>query len=167
MRVTAGSSVNMVDTLVSQNLVQGTGAPVRGAATNNAKLWRGRRRAPGRRRGARILQRNNIVNNSYGVFNVGLDGTTANTAVPVTAENNWWGLRARHQRRNNGPGDLADHQPADPGEPGQRHAGRRRPGDTSDAVDFFPFRNGPQSDPQTGEFAVIDVPGPVNDAAPT
>jgi len=36
-----------------------------------------------------------------------------------------------------------------------------------DAVDFRPFRSGIQSDPNTGEFAIADVPGPVNDAAPT
>ena len=42
VRVTAGSSVNVIDTLLTQNLVQGTGAPIRGAATNNANLSRPR-----------------------------------------------------------------------------------------------------------------------------
>ena len=30
-----------------------------------------------------------------------------------------------------------------------------------------PFRAGPQSDPISGEFPVFNVPGPVNDSAPT
>ena len=92
--MTAGSTVNDRSTrCVSQNLVQGTGAPTRGAAANNENL----NQAAGVRligAGASLIQRSNIVDNSYGVFNAQLDGTTANTAVPVQAENNWWGLRA-------------------------------------------------------------------------
>src|SRR5262249_39443506 len=38
---------------------------------------------------------------------------------------------------------------------------------TSDAVDFYPYRNGFQSDPNTGEFIVYDAPGRVNDNAPS
>ena len=38
VRVTAGSTVNIIDTLLSQNLVQGTGAPTRGAAAGNEFL---------------------------------------------------------------------------------------------------------------------------------
>ena len=38
---------------------------------------------------------------------------------------------------------------------------------TSNAVDFFPYRNGPQSDPTTGAWPVLTAPLPVDDAAPT
>jgi hypothetical protein len=37
----------------------------------------------------------------------------------------------------------------------------------SNAVSFVPFRGGPQSDPLTGEFAIYNAPGLVNDTAPT
>ena len=36
----------------------------------------------------------------------------------------------------------------------------------STTVDFLPFRNGPQSDPDTGQFPVVPAPIPVSDAAP-
>ena len=104
------------------------------------------------------------------MFNVGLDGITPqHGAIPVKAENNWWGLRATAARRPT-PARRSRRRtnPPFPENPVNGAAGRRRHGHvSSDAVDFFPFRNGSQSDPNTGEFAVFDAPGPVNDAAPT
>ena len=38
---------------------------------------------------------------------------------------------------------------------------------TSNAVDFFPYRSGPQSDPTNGEYPVLTAPIPVSDAAPS
>ena len=155
VRVTAGSSVNIADTLLTQNLVQGTGAPTRGAAAGNEFL----NQASGLRligAGASQIQRSNIVDNSYGVFNAQLDGAAANNAVPIRASNNWWGLRA-NATTNPGPAIAPTTNPPVPENPVNSQA----------AVDFLPFRAGPQSDPNSGEFPVFSVPGPVNDSAPT
>ncbi len=37
----------------------------------------------------------------------------------------------------------------------------------STAVDFCPFRNGTQGDPNTGEWPIVNAPLPVSDARPT
>lgn len=168
VRVTAGSSVAVAETLVSQNLVQGTLAPTRGAAANNANLplGAGIRLIGG---AASVLSKNNIVDNSYGVFNVQLDGVTPNTAVPVRAENNWWGLRpagGNPAPANTGPAISPTTNPPIPENP-VNGAAAADPSLGSDTVDFFPFRNGPQSDPNTGEFAVYDAPGVVDDTVPS
>ena len=162
VRVTAGSTVNVVDSLLSQNLVQGTGAPTRGAAANNENLNKG----AGLRligAGPSQIQRSNIVDNSYGAFNVGLDGTTANTATPLTAQNNWWGLRGASSAVNTGPAVSPTTNPPVPENPVNGAASAAG----SDAVSFVPFRGGPQSDPLTGEYAIYNAPGLVNDTAPT
>ncbi len=137
VRVTAGASVALTGNTISQNLVHGAGAPTRGAATNNANLPLGA--------GVRLVgaaastaARNNILDNAYGVINVGLDGTTPNTAVPFAAENNWWGLRSTASATERRPGDLADQQPAVPGEPGQRRERRRRRGHELDRGRLLP-----------------------------
>src|SRR5262249_38374613 len=85
VRVTAGSSATLTQNTIPQTLVQGPGAPTRGAATNNANLIKG---AGIRLLGgaASVFTRNNITDNAYGVINAQLDGATANTAVPVSAE---------------------------------------------------------------------------------
>ena len=105
--------------------------------------------------GASQIQRSNIVDNSYGVFNAQLDGAAANNAVPIQAENNWWGLRA-NATTNPGPAIAPTTNPPVPENPVNSQA----------AVDFA-VRAGPQSDPNSGEFPVFNVPGPVNDTAPT
>ena len=162
VRVTAGSTVNVIDSLLSQNLVQGTGAPTRGAAANNENLNKG---AGLRLIGAGPSQilRSNIVDNSYGAFNVGLDGTSANTATPLTAQNNWWGLRGASSAVNTGPAVSPTTNPPVPENPVNGAASAAG----SDAVSFVPFRGGPQSDPLTGEYAIYNAPGLVNDTAPT
>ena len=177
VRVTAGSSATITDTLISQNLVQGTGAPPHttgtGSTTNAANLSLG---AGVRLIGAATstLMRDNITDNAYGVYNVMLDGTSANTTVPVKAENNWWGLRTAAVTTNNGPAisptsgtPPVPFAPPWPENPVNGTAIADGTGTTSDAVDFFPYRNGFQSDPNTGEFPVYDVPGLINDYAPS
>lgn len=166
VRITAGSSATLTNNTISQNLVQGTNAPARGAAGNNANLWLGAGvRLLGA--GASVFSRNNITDNAYGVYNAQLDGTTANTAVPVKAENNWWGLRVTSVTANAGPAISPTTNPPAPENPVNGAAVADGAGTSSDAVDFFPFRDGFQSDPTSGEFPVLDVPGPVNDLAPT
>ena len=142
LRVTSGSYATVDSSLISQNLVNGEGAPTRNSATNNANLTLA---AGARYVAAKIalydsatgqvvysrLGTSNIVDNAYGVLNVAADGTTAVTGNPnatelqsqgnlLKAENNWWGLRFNSADQPR-PGDLADHQPAGAGEPGQRH----------------------------------------------
>jgi hypothetical protein len=166
VRITAGSSATLTSNTITQNLVQGTAAPVRGAATNNAALTKGSAvRLIGA--GASVFSRNNFADNAYGVITLNLDGTTANTTVPVKAENNWWGLRTGTVTTNAGPAISPTTNPPSPENPVNGTAIADGTGTTSDAVDFFPYRNGFQSDPQTGEFVNPDVPGPVNDMAPT
>ncbi len=76
LRVTAGASANVTDSILSQNLVLGTGAPTRNSATNNANLPQG----SGARfigAGTSSISNSNVVDNAYGVENQTLDGTTA------------------------------------------------------------------------------------------
>ena len=172
VRVTAGSTVAITDTTISGNLVHGTGAPTYNSATNNANLVLG---AGVRLIGAGVssIQRSNLIDNAYGVVNVQLDGTTANTVVPLSAENNFWGLRT-NATGNFGPAVSPTTNP-----PYQENAvngtatvdatcvtsvGHAGPG--SDAVDFCPFRNGNQGDPNLGELPVAYAPLPVPDDGP-
>ena len=107
VRVTAGASVQMSGDTVSSNLVNGTGSPVQSVfaptpnndpyplgdhADNNQNLRLG---AGVRLVGAAAstISRSNITDNAFGVINTTLDGTTSNTATPVVAQNDWWGLR--------------------------------------------------------------------------
>ena len=166
VRITAGSQASMTDNTISQNLVSGSGAPAPGSATNNANLKLGSGiRLLGA--DATTLTHNNIVDNAYGVINLQLDGTSANTAVPVAAADNWWGL-APTGTANAGPAISPSNNPPTPENPVNGSAtADPGGGTTSTAVDFFPFRDGPQSDPNSGEFPVVDAPIPVNDLAPT
>ncbi len=167
VRVTAGASVALTGNTISQNLVHGTGAPTRGSATNNANLPLGA--------GVRLVgaaastaSRNNILDNAYGAINVQLDGTTPNTAVPFSAENNFWGLRSTAAAPPTaGPAISPTSNPAFPENPVNGAAVADGTGTSSTTVDFFPYRNGAQADPETGQFVVFDAPLPVDDAAPT
>ena len=112
------------------------------------------------------LQRSNIVDNSYGVFNAQLDGATANTAVPVRAENNWWGLRAATRPTNTGPAISPTTNPPVPENPVNGAACRRPARLGRGRLRAVPRRPavGPDhaaSSPSTTR------PGPVNDTAPT
>ncbi|WP_157591773.1 Ig-like domain-containing protein [Solirubrobacter soli] len=167
VRATAGASVALTGNTISQNLVHGAGAPTRGAATNNANLPLGA--------GVRLVgaaastaSRNNILDNAYGAINVQLDGTTPNTATPFVAENNWWGLRSTGSTLPNaGPVISPASNPAFPENPVNGAGIPDGAGTTSSTVDFFPYRNGAQADPESGQFVVFDAPRPVDDAAPT
>jgi hypothetical protein len=171
LRVTAGSTAALTQSTITQNIVQGTGAPVRSTnttpnSTSNDKLTMASDvRLIGA--GASTFSQNNFVDSSYGLINVLLDGTTANTAVPAKAENNWWGLRFNAQTANAGPAISPTSNPPTPEAPVNGSPVADGTGMTSDAVDFFPYRNGFQSDPDAGELPIVDVPGPVNDAAPS
>lgn len=181
IRVAGNASTGITGSLVTQNLVNGTGSPTRPTnltanATNNANLVKG---AGVRFVGATAstIATSNIVDNAYGVQNVSAtDGTTALTSPRVNAENNWWGLNyyrggatGPNQAVNAGPAISPTTNPPIPENPvnGAAVADTAFPAlMTSTAVDFVPFRDGPQSSEQNGEFVIYNAPGLVNDAAP-
>ncbi|MFN8113966.1 MAG: Ig-like domain-containing protein [Solirubrobacterales bacterium] len=173
VRVTSNSKVNVTDTTIAANLVHGTGAPTYNSATNNANLPLGAGvRLIGA--GASTIQNSNLTDNAYGVNNVALDGTTANVAIPVLAENNYWGLRT-NATSNTGPAISPTTNPpyqenpvngtgvADPTCVTSTGAATNN----STAVDFCPFRNGNQADPNAGQWPVAYAPLPVSDAGPS
>jgi hypothetical protein len=165
VRVSGGAKVSIKDSTIAQNLVNGSAAPAYGAATNNENLSLGAGiRLIGA--GTSTVTHSNITDNAYGAFNVGLDGATPNTANPLGAIENWWGL-AVNAASNAGPAISPTTNPKYQENPVNGTAEADGGGTTSSAVDFFPFRNGSQSDPNTGEFPVVYAPLPVNDAAPT
>src|SRR4051794_15961970 len=193
LRVTNGSYATVDSSLISQNLVNGTGAPTRNSDANNANLTLG---AGVRYVGAKMttyagatgpviysrIGTSNIVDNAYGVLNLTSDGTTANVGnlVPITngnnptgygnllfAENNWWGLRYSSVT-NPGPAISPTTNPQVPENPVNGVASpdpSNAAAMTSNAVDFYPYRSGPQSDPTNGEYPVLTAPIPVDDAA--
>jgi hypothetical protein len=174
LRVTAGSTANVTDSIISSNHVNGTGRPTPNSATNNANLPLGSGvRLIGA--GTSIFNRNNLTDNAYGVYNVQLDGVTA-AATQLNAENNWWGLRYTSNPTNAGPAVSPVTNPAIPENPVNGTATVVDPQcvnsasvavPNSSAVDFCPFRNLTQSDPNNGEYPIADNPLPVNDAPPT
>jgi hypothetical protein len=198
IRVTAGARAQIADSLVSQNLVNGLGAPTRGNGTttgnNPGNLILG---AGIRLIGAKMttnpvsnglgrsfntsVTRSSIVDNAYGALNYAIDGVTPNTGTTTDgtasgpgsnvfkAENNWWGVRI-NSTVNTGPLISPAINPPWPENPvgGASRLDPDVPAQTiSDSVDFFPFRNGLQSDGQNGQFAAQTVPLPVDDYAPT
>ena len=138
--MTAGSSAALTGNTISQNLVGGEGVPVAQLAPPTTRTSRSA--AGVRLVGAQASSatRNNIVDNAYGAINAELDGTTPNESVPFAAENNWWGLRpgAGGDAPEPRPGDLADDQPAVPGEPRQRVRAARRHGHELDRGRLLP-----------------------------
>jgi hypothetical protein len=189
VRVTAGASVQMTGDTVSSNLVNGTGSPVQTVlaptpnndpyplgnyATNNQNLRLG---AGVRLVGAAAstIASSNITDNAFGVLNTTLDGTTANAATPVTAPNDWWGLRTGAVTLP-APGPAAwpdivtpsdsTYNPPVPENPvnGAAVADANCPAGVSDsaAVAFCPYRDSDQADTANGELPVPNAPGPVS-----
>jgi hypothetical protein len=186
VRVTAGASVEMRGDTVSSNLVNGSGSPVQTVfaptpnndpyplgdnATKNQNLWLG---AGVRFVGAAAstISASNVTDNAFGVINTTLDGTTANTATPVTAQNDWWGLRAGTVTLPTpGPAVWPDivnpssttYNPPVPENPvnGAAVADSNCPSGVSDsaAVTFCPYRDGDQADTLAGEYPIPNAPG--------
>ncbi len=173
VRVTAGSTTGITDTTIAANLVNGTAAPAYNSATNNANLPLGAGvRLIGAGVGSSFITHSNITDNAYGVYNVGLDGTTA-SASALNAENNYWGLRT-NATANAGPAVSPTTNPPYQENPVNGTAtvdptclnssGAAVPGSSS--VDFCPFHNGNQADPTLGELPVAYAPLPVSDSGP-
>ena len=183
VRVTDLGRATVRSSIVTQNLVNGVDAidgvaPVRQTFTNagvpqnpgtagNANLRRGAGiRLVGADAASSLITRNNIIDNAYGVFNVEADGTTP-SAVAVPATDNWWGKRFTTLATNPGPAISPAYNPPVPENPVNGAPVADGAGTSSSAVDFFPYRNGPQSDPLTGQFPNIEAPSAVQDDAPT
>jgi hypothetical protein len=178
VRVAGGASVDINDSTISQNLVNGETSPVYSyvkeeviegkrkkvvvhSETNNANLTM----AAGVRllgAGASTVTNSNVTDNGYGVLNLNAAGDAPATANPVDAPNDWWGLWTE-ATGNTGPAVSPTVNPFAQENPVNGTAGA----DGSDAVHFEPFRGGSESDPDAGEWPVIYAPLPVNDAAPT
>jgi hypothetical protein len=190
VRVTDGAAVEMTGDTVSSNLVNGTGAPIQSIyppapdndpyplgdhAENNQNL----RLAAGVRlvgAGPSSITDSNITDNAFGVLNTTGDGTSPNTATPVTATNDWWGLRTGTvSLPNPGPAVWADIaspsattvNPPVPENPvnGSPVADSACPSGVPDstAVTFCPYRNSDQADSVNGELPIPDAPGPVSE----
>jgi hypothetical protein len=190
VRVTAGSSVQMSGDTVSSNLVHGTGAPIGSVfaptpnndpyplgnhAENNQNLRYGAAvRLVGA--GASTITRSNITDNAFAVLNTGLDGVTPNTATPVSATNDWWGLRTGSVTLPTpGPAVWSDvvtpsattYNPPIPENPvnGSPVTDASCPTGISDSstVTFCPYRSSDQSDAVGGEWPVAEAPTATSD----
>jgi hypothetical protein len=171
VRIAADARATITGSIVTQNLVQGEGSPVRGEATSNQNL----RRAAGIRLvGADAanssVTRTNVVDNAYGILNAGPDDSSE-PASRLPAEHNWWGLRSprggnQPQPVNTGPAISPVINPPYPENPVNGAPVADEGGVTSTAVDFFPYRNGPQSEPNSGQWPILTAPMPVDDSGP-
>jgi hypothetical protein len=178
VRVGGQARASVTGSSITSNLTNGTGSPVRqtwnAAGTTmtnpgtdgnaNLPLSAGVRLV-GADPANSLISGNNLLDNGYGVINVESDGTTAG-AVPVQAPANYWGVRFTPST-NTGPLISPAFNPPVPenpvnGAPVVTDGG----GTTSSAVQFLPFRAGPQSDPLTGQYPNIQAPMPVSDAGP-
>jgi hypothetical protein len=190
VRVTAGASVQMSDDTISSNFVHGDGAPVASVfaptpnndpyalgphAENNANLRLG---AGVRLVGAAAstIRTSNITDNAFGVLNTTSDGVTNNTATPVQAQNNWWGLRTGAVTlptpgpavwpSTNAPSATTFNPPI-PENPvnGTPVANASCPAGVSDSdsVAFCPYRSSTQSDQVGGEHPIAAAPIAISD----
>jgi hypothetical protein len=185
VRITGGARATIEGSSITQNLVNGAGSPVRqrwndagtemtnpGTAGNENLDEGAGVRLVGADAANSLITRTNIVDNAYGVYNAEADGTTP-SATAVSAPNNWWGLRFSGAGAGNpvpanpGPAISPAFNPPVPENPVNGAPVVTEAGTTSSAVQFLPYRNGPQSDPNTGQLPNIQAPMPVSDAAPT
>jgi Bacterial Ig domain len=187
LRAIDGASLSFANSQVTSNLVNGTGAPVRqrwnasgttmldpGTAGNENLDEGAGVRLVGADVPSSTITGNNIIDNAFGVINVLGDGTTANP-VAVNAPNNWWGLRftgggagsPTPPYPNTGPLVSPAFNPPIPENPVNGTEFTSGEGRNSTAVDFQPFRSGPQGSPTEGQFANVQAPQPMDDGAPT
>ena len=184
VRVSDGAAVEMTGDTVSSNLVNGAGSPIQSVyaptpnndpyplgdhSENNQNL----RLAAGVRlvgAAASTITRSNITDNAFGVLNTTTDGTTPNTATPVLAKDNWWGLRTGTVNLPTpGPAvwpDVVTPTTINPPVPENPVNGNLVPDaacptgvSDSDAVTFCPYRSSDQADSAGGEYPIADAPG--------
>jgi hypothetical protein len=185
VRVTAGASVEMVGDTVSSNLVNGSGSPVQSVFAptpnndpyllgNHAENNQNLRLGSGVRligAGTSTISQNNITDNAFGLLNTTLDGTTNNSAAPVAAQNDWWGLRTGAVTLPTpGPAvwpNIVSPPATTPNPPVPENPVNGSPvADSScagagvsdsDSVTFCPYRSSDQSDTVQGEFPVAET----------
>ena len=190
VRVTAGASVQMSGDTVSSNLVNGTNSPIQSVFAptpnndpyplgNHAEHNQNLRLGAGVRlvgAAASTISSSNITDNAFGVINTTLDGAANNTATPVLAQNNWWGLRTGTVTLPTaGPAVWSDtvnpsattYNPPVPENPvnGAQVADANCPAGVSgsNAVTFCPYRSSDQADTLGGEFPTVEAPVPTSD----
>jgi hypothetical protein len=176
VQIAGGARAAIRGSSVTQNLVQGENSPVRGTATNNNNLPLGAGiRFIGADAANSSVKRSNVTDNAYGIINVNQDGTDATTALDAagttnTSDANWWGLRSgpgNPPPANTGPAVSPTSNPPYPENPVNGAPAPDGAGITSTTVDFWPYRSGPQGDPNNGQNAIAFAPMPVDDAAPS
>src|SRR4051794_37442163 len=176
VRIAGGARAAIRGSSITQNLVQGENSPVRGTATNNANLPLGAGiRFVGADAANSSVKRSNITDNAYGIVNVDQDGSGASSPIDAAGttdarDANWWGLRSgagNPPPANTGPAISPTTNPPYPENPVNGAPTADGAGTTSTTVDFWPYRNGPQSDPNTGQNAISPAPIPVDDAGPS
>ena len=188
VRVTAGASAQISGTTISSNLVHGAHAPigtVLAPTPNNAPFALGNHAENNQnlRLGAAVrlvgaaassVTQSNLADNAFGVLNTTLDGLNNNTAVPVAAQNNYWGLRVGSSSapiplptpgpavwpNTTSPGGTFN--PPIPENPvnGTPLADANCPAGVmdSDSVTFCPYRSSTQSDTVGGEWPILQAP---------
>ena len=176
VRVAGGARASILGASITQNLVQGENSPVRGTATNNNNLPLGAGiRFVGADAANSSVKRSNITDNAYGILNLAQNGTDASTALDAAGttdlrDANWWGLRSgpgNPPPANTGPAISPTSNPPYPENPVNGAPTPDGAGVTSTAVDFWPYRSGPQGDPNTGQHGLMPAPIPVDDAGPS
>jgi hypothetical protein len=196
VRVTAGASVQIAGSTITSNLVHGAGAPV-ASITSPAPAWSigSTTYAVGNhaennqnlRLGAAVrlvgaaassVTQSNITDNAFGVLNTTIDGQSNNTATPVAAQNDWWGLRTGTVTlptpgpavwtNTTAPGATVN--PPVPENPvnGSPVVDAACPAgvSNSDSVQFCPYRSSTQSDSVGGEHPIPQAPIAQTDPAP-
>ncbi len=185
VRVTAGASVQVSGSTISSNFVHGTGAPIGSIFSptpnndpfptgNHAENNQNLRLGSGVRlvgAAASSVTRSNVTDNAFGVLNTTLDGLGNNTAHPVSATDNWWGLRTGTVTLPTpGPAVWANttapsattFNPPIPENPvnGSPVVDPNCPAGIagSDSVTFCPYRSSTQSDQVGGEWPIAQAP---------
>ena len=188
VRVTAGASIQITGTTISSNLVHGANAPIGSvfaptpnndpfALGNHAENNQNLRLGAGVRlvgAAASSVTQSNVTDNAFGVLNTTLNGLANNTATPVVAQNDYWGLRVGSSSAPiplPTPGPAVWPNTATPGSTfnppipenpvnGSPVADASCPAGVmdSDSVTFCPYRSSTQSDTVGGEWPIPEAP---------
>ncbi len=188
VRVTAGASIQITGTTISSNFVHGANAPIGSvlaptpnnnpfALGNHAENNQNLRLGAGVRlvgAAASSVAQSNVTDNGFGVLNTTLNGLANNTATPVAAQNDYWGLRVGSSAapiplptpgpavwpNTSTPGSTFN--PPIPENPvnGSPVADASCPAGImdSDSVTFCPYRASTQSDTVGGEWPIPEAP---------
>ncbi len=188
VRVTAGASVDISGSTISSNFVHGANAPIGSVLAptpnndpfplgNHAENNQNLRLGSGVRlvgAAASSVTQSNVTDNAFGVLNTTLNGLANNTATPVAAQNDYWGLRVGSSSASiplPTPGPAVWPNTSTPGSTfnppipenpvnGSPVADASCPAGVmgSDSVTFCPYRASTQSDTVGGEWPIQEAP---------